>query len=58
MTTAERVAADAPDPDLILTSEEVEDLADRAPSEAALAKIEDEERRRNRGRAARRARMH
>jgi hypothetical protein len=58
MTTAERVAADAPDPDLILTSEEVEDLADPAPSEAALAKIEDEERRRNRGRAARRARMH
>jgi len=58
LSTAERVAADAPDPDLILTSEEVEGLADRAPSEAALAKIEDEERRRDRARAARRARMH
>lgn len=43
MNPMDRVADDAFDPEPVLTSEEVLALAERWPSEAALAEIEAEE---------------
>ena len=39
MSPADRAAADQPEPDPVLTSEEAETLAELGPSDAALAAI-------------------